>query len=288
MSNTSTIQNSLNPLPLTNERKNIAPVLDTPENFERIDRAGFFDENPVEFDKNPTEGIFNANSGDQIIFNPLKTEVPQAYQKAFEDESPSRLNPVMSELFKDGVSVTFGAVQKGISAVGDILKDSGDAFLDLGKTIVGTDVPQAYQKSFEGEDLSKLDPSEAAKKQEEAQKQAEYLEKRQQEEGIEAQISSVRQKIAVLEQQQPIRQEVSKLTGIPEWAPDLVGLDGEIRIDLQPQVEQKKRQQRQAMIEGQNSTIAPPVHHGAEGPGMSMRAVDDGEKHGSTSGTAVG
>lgn len=131
---------------------------------EELDIAGFFNETQK-------PACFDANGKGQLIFNLPRTGVPEVFQKAFESDNSSKLDPsIATELFKDGGYAILGAVQTGVDALGGVARQTGDAFSDLIKITIGqaekpTEVLQNFQKAFEGDDPSKLDPT-IAKKQE--------------------------------------------------------------------------------------------------------------------------
>lgn len=270
---TTLVQTNNNSKPLE-RMKTPALIQDNPENIEGKDIAGFFDE---------TSGgePFNANGGGQILFN-----LPEL------DASTIAINPdralpntPQSNIFKDGAIVTFGAVQKGADIVGKTFGDTTDALSDLFQTATGkTEVSQAFQKAFEGKDPSKLDPDVAAEQQEKAE---EYSATKQREESVAAELARINRDLENQDRLTPLRQNISSLTGLPEWLSDIVSEGGEVRTDLVAPAEARKK-----VLETQQTADKGPItsasKKGGQGQVLDKDDNKSGERQGSTAQTATG
>lgn len=219
------------------------------EQAEGKDRIGFFDENLKGFDA--TQG--------SLTFS----QIPEIFQKAFEGESLSKLDPsknVPSEIFVPGIFTTFETtqkvVQKGISAMGGVLGDSGDAIWDLAKTVTGkTEVPQDFQKAFENEDPSKLDPS---KKPQEAKPDdlKNYSIIKEAEKVIAKAQADYRGEKLFDEAVKSKRAEIAGLANLQDSYKGVLDNQGEIRTDLQAVVAQKEKEIVQAQQAKQEPLVS--------------------------------
>ncbi|MFA5933277.1 MAG: hypothetical protein WCV81_03390 [Microgenomates group bacterium] len=278
MSNISTTTNSLSTLPPTNERKNnIAPVLDSPENIEGIDRVGFFNE------ETPSERAFDANSGGTILFNLPKlenypvaerTEIPQAFQKAFENDDESKTIAV-SDLFKEGGYVALGAAKSGAGAITNIFKDTLGAVVDVVKNDIAFETPKEQ----------KQDPEKQA---EEQKKVIETQYQNQVMQTTEDEITSLRNKLENEARLAPLKHEIGDLVHLQDMLSgksSIVKDNGEIRTDLQDDVARARQEIMKTQQGGSNGL--PSVGKRGMGPKMSLDDNKSGETH-STAQTAVG
>lgn len=256
MSNTSTTQNSLNTLPLTNERKNtIAPVLDNPENIEGIDRAGWFDEDPI------VKG-FDATVG-SINFNDDKVVSPSVVSEIF-----SGSDQWISIKATDIANKTAAVASKTVNVVGDIASAGKDAGVDLFNQIIGkNEAPET--------------PSDPKKQEEENKKIIENQYVTQTQQDIADTISSIQKFLANEAQITPLKQEVSKLTGLPEWLTDIVSANGEIRTDLIDDVDKAKK----AILESQKTStqvLSSASKTGGQGANLNQNQAAEGASQLST------
>lgn len=251
-------------------------VINPDEQIEGIDSVGYFE--------NPTikEPIINCINAPCILidnFNPDKV-VPLS---------------VVSNLFGGSdqwISITpalnsvASAASKAVNLAGNLASDSKDAGLDLFNQVIGkTETSQDFQKASDGEDDSKLNHDAVAKKQE----AEEYSVIKQQEESIDAEILNIRRDLDIKAKIAPLQEEVADLMGLQAMLSgksSLVKENGEIRVDLQASVAQKRKEILESRHAGK-SIISSPAKHGAEGPRLSNDDNKSVETH-ATAQTAIG
>lgn len=265
MSNIPTGTNSSPNQPLPKEGKAIsAPILNNQENLEGVDRAGWFDEEALK------ENVFDANSGGQIVFNLPKLD-------AFPVSQPSQDTlSTASDLFKEGAFVTLGAAKTGAGVLGNIFKETFDAVADVVKTDVAFETPKNEQKDPEKE-------AEEQKKKIEAQYQNNVMQQTDDE------ITSIRNKLEMQARMTPAKDEIADLTGLQAMLSgknSLISESGEVRVDLQTAVAQKRKEIMDTQ-QGKTNQLASPAKRGSKGPGMSLEDNKSAETH-STAQTAVG
>lgn len=244
--NTSDTANKTSLKPLE-RMKTPVPVLDTPENSIEEKRIGWFDQNEFRG--------FDATVG-SIDFNPDKV-VP---------------SPVVSEMFggnNEWISFTPSNVAEkivntastAVNVAGNLASAGIDAGSDLFKQITGTpeqtEVPQNFQKAFEKDDVSKLDPT-VVKEQEEAQ---EYSVIKQAEEVIAKAQADYRGEKMFEEAVKPKISEITDLANLQGSYKDVLDDKGEIRTDLQASVAQR----REAILKAQQTKQEPLVSTSKQG-----------------------
>lgn len=264
MNNLATTTNS-NLMPLTNERKKTpAPgVVNDQEQIEGIDRAGWFESDSIEKGFDATIGSINNFNPDKVVSDSVASEIFGG-----SDQWVS-IKPL------DVANKAATAVSTTANLVGNAASAGKDAGIDLFNQIIGKDQTPETQKP--------LTPEEQKKEEE----LAEYNAKRQAEDDINAQITSIRNKIDAAAQLAVTRENISDLTGIQKWLEGMVDeKTGEVRTDLKTSAEQKSKELREKQLQA-TEPLKSPSKHGAEGPGMSMDDNKSGETH-TTAQTATG
>lgn len=245
--------------PLTNERKP-APVLDTPENIEGVDRAGWFDENPIEKGFDATTGSINNFNPDKVVSDSVVSEIFGGSDQWISIKPLDIANKAATT-----ISNTAGVIGKVASA-------GKDAFADL-----------LDQVTVTPESQTPPDP----KKQEELKEQAEYMENRQQGEDTEAKILAIHRQIEQMAQLEEKRENIARLAGMNESFELVISGSGKIRTDLEPIIERKSEELRRTKEQQVQASLDSPAKHGSRGPKMSMDDNKSGETH-ATAQTATG
>lgn len=260
---TSTSMNKQTSQPL--ERKKVStPILDTPENSLEEQRIGWFDQDEFQG--------FDATTG-SINFDSDKAIQPSVVSEMFEG-SDEWISIKPSNIAEKVVNTTSTA----INIIGSTAVDTKNAVFDLGKEIFKTSAPE-----------NNLDKKENPKIAEEQKSLKEYSAGEQQKETVEAEITSIRRKLDNLAQVAPRQQEIADLTGLQallSGKSQLVNEAGEVRIDLQESVAQK----REEIIQAQQAKQKPLTSTSKKGGQGQILSNDDnrsGETH-QTAQTATG